>query len=91
VGGYLFLRLHPYKQMSLKQHKKDNKLTPKYCGSYKVLQRIGNMDYRLEFPISSHVHPIFHVSFLKKVINTKILVQTILPDIDEEGKIILEL
>jgi hypothetical protein len=30
-------------------------------------------------------------SFLKKVIGDKILVQTILPDINEEGKIILEL
>jgi hypothetical protein len=49
------------------------------------------MDYKLELPPSSCVHPIFHVSCLKKVINNKILVQTILPDINEEGKIILEL
>ena len=30
VGDWLFLRIQPYKQMSLKQDKKDNKLSPKY-------------------------------------------------------------
>jgi hypothetical protein len=29
VGGWVFLRLQPYKQMSLKQDKKDNELSPK--------------------------------------------------------------
>ena len=33
----VFLRLKPYKQMSLKQLNKDNKLSPKYYGPYKVL------------------------------------------------------
>jgi hypothetical protein len=48
------------------------------------------MDYKLDLPPSSHVHPIFHVSFLKKVIGEKIPIQTILLEINEEGKIILE-
>ena len=34
--------------------------------------------------------PVFHVSCLKKVIGDKIPVQTILPELDEEGKIMLE-
>jgi hypothetical protein len=44
----------------------------------------------LELPASSRVHPIFHVSFLKKVKGDKILVQTIFPELDEEGTIILD-
>jgi hypothetical protein len=76
--------------MSLKQAKKDNKLLPKYYGPYKVLQKIGTMAYKLELPASSRVHPVFHVSCLKKVIGNKIPIQTILPELDEEGKIILE-
>jgi hypothetical protein len=79
VGDWVFLRLQPYKQMSLKQAKKDNKLSPKYYGPYKVLQNIGTMAYKLELPASSRVHPVFHVSCLKKVIGDKIPVQTILP------------
>ena len=90
VGDWLFLRLQPYKKMSLKQAKKDNKLSPKYYGPYKVLQKIGTMAYKLKLPASSQVHPVFHVSCLKKVISENLLVQTILPEIDEEGKIILE-
>ena len=76
--------------MSLKKSKKDNKLSPKYYGPYKVLQKIGTMAYKLELPTSSQVHPVFHVSCLKKVIGNKILVQTIFPKLDEEGKIILD-
>jgi len=30
VGDWVFLRLQPYKQMSLKQANKDNKLSPNY-------------------------------------------------------------
>ena len=55
-----------------------------------MFQKIGTMAYKLEMPASSRVHPIFHVSCLKKVIGDKIPVQTILPELDEEGKIILE-
>ena len=48
------------------------------------------MAYKLELPTASRLHPIFHVSCLKKVICDKLPVQTILPELDEEGKIILE-
>jgi hypothetical protein len=90
VGDWVFLRLQPYKQMTLKQAKKDNKLSPKYYGPYKVFQNIGTMAYKLELSASSRVHPVFHVSCLNKVIDDKILVQTLFPKLDEEGKIILE-
>ena len=53
VGNWVFLWLQPYKQMSLKQATKDNKLSPTYYGAYKVLQNIGNMEYKLELPASS--------------------------------------
>ena len=76
--------------MSLKQAKKDNKLLPKYYGPYKVLQMIGTMAYKLELPASSRVHPSFHVSCLKKVIGENLQVQTIFPELYEEGKVILE-
>ena len=49
------------------------------------------MAYKLELPTSSRVHPILYVSFLKKVIDDKLPVQKILPKLDGEGKIILEI
>ena len=55
-----------------------------------MLQNIGTMAYKLELLASSQVHLVFHVSTFKKVIGDKIPVQTIFPELDEEGKIILE-
>jgi hypothetical protein len=66
----VFLMSQPYNKCTLS----------KQC-PYEVLQRIGSMDYKLDFPLSSHVHPMFHISFLKKTIGDKIPIQTILPDI----------
>ena len=82
VGDWVFLRLQTYKKMSLKQAKKDNKLSPNYYGLYKVLQKIGTMAYKLELPATSRLHPVFDVSFSKKVIDDKLPVQTILPELD---------
>jgi len=48
------------------------------------------MAYKLELPEPFRVHLVFHVSCLKKVIDDKFIVQTILPELDEQGKIILE-
>jgi len=90
AGDWVFINLQPYKQISLKKKNKDNKLAPKNYGPYKVLERIGSMAYRLEFPPYSSIHLVFHVSFLKKVIENKIPLQTIFPEINEEGKIKLE-
>ena len=68
----------------------ENKLVPRYYNPYKVLHKIDSMDYKMELPSPSRIHPIFHVSCLNKVIGDKLPIQTILLDLDEEGKVILE-
>ena len=89
VGDMVFLRLQPYKKSYLKL-KGRQKSAPKFYGPYKVPQKIGSVSYKLELPPSSSIHPVFHVSCLKKVIGTNIKAQNILPELDNEGSIILE-
>ena len=48
---------------------KKEKLTPRYIGSFEILERIGVVAYRLALPPDiSQVHPVFHVSMLKRYI-----------------------
>ena len=41
-------------------------LSPRYCGPFEVLERIGLIAYRIVFLTSTRAHNIFHVSLLKK-------------------------
>ncbi|KAK6143309.1 hypothetical protein DH2020_023657 [Rehmannia glutinosa] len=66
VGDEVFLRLSPRK--GLINPKKGGKLSPRYVGPYKILQRIGKLAYQLESyqrPYAG-MHDVFHVSRLKK-------------------------
>ena len=89
VGDMVFLRLHPYNPSSV-EIKGCHKLAPKIYGPYKVLQNIGSVAYKLELLPYSRVHPVFHVSCVKKFIGTNIRAKTILLELDNEGSIILE-
>eukprot|EP00253_Pinus_taeda_P029353 PITA_29353 len=88
-GDQVFLRLQPYKQTSLKD-KGCQKLSPKFYGPYQVLQRIGEVAYKLALPPTIKIHPVFHVSCLKKVIGNNCRIQTSLLELDEEGSIWLQ-
>ena len=88
-GDQVFLRLQTYKKTSLKG-KGCQKLSPKLYGPYQVLQRIGEVAYKLAFPPTAKIHPVFHVSCLKKVIGNNYRIQTSLSELDEEGSIWLE-
>ncbi|KAI5429367.1 hypothetical protein KIW84_034103 [Lathyrus oleraceus] len=67
VGDMVFLKIQPYKMKKLSK-RVNKKLSPRYYGPYEILQKIGAVAYKLELPEDTKVHPVFHVSLLKKVV-----------------------
>jgi hypothetical protein len=86
----VFVRLQPYKQLSLKKQGK-NKLAPKFYGPFRINKKISKVTYGLEFPDNCCIHNVFHVSCLKKVLGKAQPTQTKILEFDDEGRIILEL
>lgn len=81
MGDFVYLKLVPYQLQALNiliLHK----LHPKYFGPFEVLERIGKMAYKLKLPANTKIHPVFHVSVLKKYLGEKIVPTVSIP---EEG------
>nr|GFA80614.1 putative reverse transcriptase domain-containing protein [Tanacetum cinerariifolium] len=65
VGDKVMLKVSPWK--GVVRFGKRGKLNPRYVGPFKVLERIGDVAYKLDLLEElSRVHNTFHVSNLKK-------------------------
>ncbi|XP_047256087.1 uncharacterized protein LOC124888840 [Capsicum annuum] len=68
VNDWVYLKVLPMKRVERFGNK--GKLSPQYVDPYIILSRVGRVAYELELPSGlSAVHPIFHVSTLKKRIS----------------------
>ncbi|KAK1652704.1 hypothetical protein QYE76_070509 [Lolium multiflorum] len=78
VGEWVYLRLQPYVQVSV-ANRASQKLGFKYFGPYQILGKVGNVSYKLQLPDSAKIHPVIHVSQLKKAIRPEDTVSAELP------------
>ena len=81
VGDSVFLKMQPYIQSSIAP-RENHKLAFKYLGPFPITERVGAVAYKLALPENCRVHPVFHVSLLKKHIKADQEVLPMLPSSD---------
>ncbi|WMV54599.1 hypothetical protein MTR67_047984 [Solanum verrucosum] len=67
VGDLVFLRVSPLK--GVMRFGRQGKLSRRYIGPFEILRRVGDVAYELALPpLFSAIHPIFHLSMLRRYI-----------------------
>lgn len=87
-GDMVYLKLQPYRQKTV-VNRINLKLAAKYFGPFEVIARIGQVSYKVKLPENARIHPVFHVSQLKKHVGNA-AIQSELPVLDDDGLIAKE-
>ncbi|XP_040363165.1 uncharacterized protein LOC121049558 [Rosa chinensis] len=87
IGDWVFLKIHPYRQKSLAKHTV-HKLSPRYFGPFEITAKVGAVAYCLNLPPHSKIHPVFHVSLLKKRVGDGVPISSTLPPFNDKGEIL---
>ena len=78
VGDHVYLKIQPYVQSSLAP-RANQKLAFRYFGPFPIIAKLGPVAYKLALPESCSIHPVIHVSQLKKALPSSVSVAQ-LPD-----------
>lgn len=85
----MYVKLRPYRQVSSAK-RMNEKLSPRFYGPFAVLQKIGTVAYKLDLPPTSCIHPVFHISLLKKCAGTANVAERIPKNLTDAMELIVE-
>jgi hypothetical protein len=86
VGDMVYLKMRPYRETTLGL-RNSLKLTSKWYGPFRVLQKIGKVAYQLQLPEGTQIHNVFHVNQLKKHLGDRAVPNPRLPLLTPDGKV----
>jgi len=85
-GDSVYLKLQPYRQVSVYM-RKNTKLAARFYGPFQVIKKISNVAYKLSLPPGSRIHPVFHISLLKRYLGSKQVACQHLPEALDDGRL----
>ena len=88
MGDLIYVKLQPYRRTFVAK-RECLKLFARFFGLFQVLEKIGEVAYKLTLPPETKVHIVFHVSQLKKHVRLA-KTQSQLPMLDDQGLIAKE-
>jgi hypothetical protein len=75
---------------NLKMDNQAPKLAPKFIGPFTIIEKVGEVAYKLELPRTMSIHPVFHVSKLRLYKDQSEKFPSRLPDITRPLPIVRE-
>lgn len=84
VGDWVYLKIRPHRQGSMPS-RLHPKLAARYYGPYLVSKQIGAIAFQLQLPPEARIHPVFHVSQLKKAIGNHLVQDALPPSLEHDA------
>lgn len=88
IGDWVYLRLRPYQQHTHSQ-KALYRLGCRFYGLFQIMARVGEVAYKLKLPDDAQIHPVVHVSQLRRRLSDQNVIMGRLQAVNEDGNCII--